>query len=283
MIEAYISELNDLKKTQYYEFVQYALGMKYYIDNNGSNEKSLKSSSKAMRALKTNGKTTLAIEYIGSKKSREYYVDDVDYKQKTFSDNKGGKYDARYYFDSLGEWIVFLIYGLSKHSQYLYEIIDLDNIGKMLFQKCKKNDFNIIVGAGINDGFEIGNWDNLIDSIRAKTITMMVVPGKNIPERTEVMKKFEKDMLNTNYIAPEILKEISENTTGGAYLDTIYENLYHSFHIWTVSDKTNHDLVNKNLYQIVRIACTKPKCKILTFNYDNVIEMVLAANFDRSR
>lgn len=105
---------------------------------------------------------------------------------------------------------------------------------------------------------------------------------KNISETEESQDKlisFEKAVLNTNYIAPQILKSIDSV----AYNKVLYSSLYQDFNEKKTSSKYNKEIEDTNLYQVARIMARQHgNSRVLTFNYDNVLELVIGNNFNKN-
>lgn len=272
--------LNGLNKLKYYEFIKYALGIKCFFDEIHYEIRTIeKEDGKDNYKKEKNKDRILAYKYIDGKKTNEYLIRPNDFLNKTFSDKWGEKYSTIDYFDSLGNEIIrIVLYGidgidpasLNEQSALLFD-------GMQLFKRKKSQNLNFIVGAGINHGYGIGEWDPLVDAMRNEIRTLKGIPIPSSP--SDILVDFEKKMLNTNYIAPQILKDMDPCI----YESAIYQNLYFAFDPTTTEKKHNPTIDDTNLFQIIRIVASRAdESKILTFNYDNVLEMVLNNNFSTS-
>ena len=270
--------LHSMKKLEYYDVLRYALGMKYFLTDEryevvtgaGRNEENISSS-----FLKSEGGTQreriLASLYLEGKKSKTFLIRKEDYDQKTFHDDKGVIYDAHTFFDDIDDDILwFIIMGVNGNKDYSsfrdwYRSVN----GRRLFEEHKPSELRFILGAGINSGYGIGGWDQLIDSIRDEICRIKRLPP---PDPKEILRRLEEDLSNTNYIAPQILKDLDPP----GYYDTIYNDLYGHFNIDDTDISLNPWIEDTTLYQVARILSSQPgKGQALTFNYDNVLELVL--------
>lgn len=276
-----LSMLEHLNKTQYCEFIKYALGLKSFLDNAEYEIRATDSEKDMQTGIQIKSKDKfIAYKYINGKKTNAYIIKPDDFLNKTFSDMWGEKYSVAEYFSSLwDEYIRVVLYGVYGINPDMIRNVNWVPIkGMEIFKINKSPKFDFIIGAGINNGYKLGEWNDLINSMRdeIRAIKGIPFPGSS---GTDILKNFEEKMLNTNYIAPQILKDLNPRE----YEYTLYENLYGKFNPTVTDQKFNSDIENTTLYQLVRIAASQAdNCKILTFNYDNVLEMVLNNNFDVS-
>ena len=144
--------------------------------------------------------------------------------------------------------------------------------GKALFEMYRPDSLNFILGAGINSGYDVGNWDDLIAAMRD---SIEKINGTTSSE----IKSFEKDICNTNYIAPQILKDLNSSQ----YYSVLYDNLYGKYNARKLAKATRPNIEDTNLYQVVRILATQERdATVLTFNYDDILEQVFYNNFSGS-
>ncbi len=269
-----------MQKNQYYDFIRYALGFKYYMLNEGYEVRyNLKEDDKKEKSIKKEGENSSSVRviaylYAQGKKKDTFYVEGNDFEEKCFRNTPGQRMDARYYFDSMGNYLIWSIMmgvlGIERLSSEIY-YNDLD-IGKSLFEEKYPSQYQFILGAGINEGYGLGDWNSLIATIRSKIRVLKGIP--TVAAHDELVE-FEKKMSNTNYIAPQILKDLDSNE----YYDAIYSNLYSSFNANDTDRSLNPSIEDTTLYQVARIIATKNDSSVLTFNYDNVLEQVLGRNF----
>jgi hypothetical protein len=107
-----------------------------------------------------------------------------------------------------------------------------------------------------------------VGKIESEIITQLTCTSTELTD-------FEGKLCNTNYVAPQILKDIDSN----AYRKTIYDTLYFSGYDDTFL-KLGKPVVDTNLYQVARIASQRKRLtRILTFNYDDVLETILERYF----
>lgn len=270
--------LDGLQKKQYYEFIRYALGMRHFLFEKDTEICAMEKNTDEKESKESRGfPKVLAYKYKDGKKINTYFVEPEDYFQKTFRDHWQEVYSATDYFDVLGDDIVwFILMGIVGFDSRDRKDDSKKRIdGLTIFNQNKPKILNFIIGAGVNTGFGIGDWNNLIDAMRTsiRGLKGIPVPGGTTPD---YLKEFEEKMCNTNYIAPQILKDLDSKV----YYHRLYENLYNSFNPAKTSKLLNASIVDTNLYQIARISASqKGDNSILTFNYDNVLELIFDNNF----
>ena len=272
-----LEQIRKLNKTQYKVFLRYALGYKCFI-----NKENYRIQINKPKFFKEKSKinNVMAYQVRNSELLNAYTIQDDDYDELKFSDIFGEKYNIANYFDLIDNNVLFMFIYLvrkdmsSKDETFAY-------MGKQVFEEIFDNEtYNFILGAGVNVDYRIGNWDYLINDIRDEISNIKGISKKDLCS-------FEEKMLNTNYIAPQILKDLNVKD----YYYVLENNLYHNFDINDTVElrRLNGTNPKKNikdttLYQIARItASQKGNSKVLTFNYDNVFELVLKNNFPNVR
>ncbi len=269
MNENNLALLNRMQKLQYYDFVRYALGLKFYLqgdkydvifDGKDKNDKKL-GKVRVLAHLKESGR-----------KKKTFIIIEDDFNHKCFHDETNEKYSVESYFDEIADYLIWLIMiGVLGVEDYFNDIYHEDiSIGNELFEQNKPKDYRFILGAGINKDYGLGNWDSLINAIRKRIRTI-----KNIPTKPDILLDFEQKMSNTNYIAPQILKDLNSQS----YYGEIYSSLYASFNVNKTIEYYNPSMKDTTLYQIARIASKKNNTVVLSFNYDDVFEQVMKNNF----
>lgn len=273
--------LNRMKKLQYYDFIRYALGMKFFLINDDQeirvNVNEITESKKENTEkdnIKREKIKEIAYLYSFGKRKLTFIIKNGDFENKQFRDNKGAMYSVLTYFDEIDIGLIWAIMmgvlGVEKFSEE-YSLYDGD-IGKKLFESYDKKDFGFILGAGINNGYGLGNWNALISDIRNRIKMIKGIPQSSNQDR---LIDFENTMSNTNYIAPQILKDLDAK----AYYDVIYNNLYSAFRLDDTKRVNKPSIEDTTLYQVARIISKRSNINVLTFNYDNVLELVLDCNF----
>ena len=268
-----------MRKTQYYDFIRYALGIKYYLQNDGYEVRN-KANSKDRKASRIDVKKSsskarvLAYLYKLGKKQNTFFVKEYDYEEKCFRDESDTIYNARVFFDDVDDSLIWsVLMGVLGVESFLSENHHKNTeIGKIMFESIRPSQYRFILGAGVNSGYGLGNWNCLIDSIRDEIRALKGIPHGTKPD---ILLKFETDMSNTNYIAPQILKDLDSVI----YYDTIYKSLYGSFNPNIVNQTLNPTIEDTTLFQIARILAKDENSVALTFNYDDVLEQVLNCNF----
>lgn len=298
--------LNKLYKTQYYEFLRYAIGLYYYvnqktkpyditsgiyadnrIDENTKNKLGITSKNNKNRNIKI-----IAYKFYGENLVDVYKVVDTekDYERKTFRNKYNEVFYAKDFFESIDQNLLwYILTGILALSDDNIKSLESKNLnGEKIFSELRPKTLNFIIGAGVNTEFGFANWNQLVDEIRKQIIEISHPVAKDVDE----LKKFEAKMLNTNYIAPQILKNLNRRK----YYKTIYDVLYCKFDSNGKFDPNcngkfdpkntkssyNSNLVNTNLYQVARICHMQKQTSVLTFNYDNLLELILKNNFTSS-
>lgn len=231
------------------------------------------SSSESMgKNVKTDRRYYIADRIENDNSIFSYYVINEDFYSKSFRDTNGVIYKAVDYFDSLDDrWIRYLIYDASNMDSYSSSTIEeqnSENDNKSVFEmKVLKNGqrglSNFIIGAGVNYDFGIGDWNELLEGIRNEIRIL-----QSIPESTDLkldpLYKMEQAMLNTNYMAPQILKDLNSDK----YEETLKKILYANFKVGDTNQIYNSNIVDTNLYQIARIVHNQSiPCNIVNFAF----------------
>lgn len=289
MIKECKEVLNQLGRNQYYSFLKYAIGLKAFCERDESQFITDRIDNKNKKYFKTIG------ILVNKKMQTLFYVEKEDADLKIFrAKNEETPYSTYDYFDDVNQFIILAILisvsGFKKINQGRAELIETFN-SKGFFEKFRPAELQFILGAGVNMDSNlhtnIGDWNKLIDDIRTavRKIKGIMPTPINPPiahsKYTLKMKAcdslidMEESLCNTNYIGPEILKRLDEDE----YYKAIYNNLYSSFDARYLDASNNSDLIGTNAYQIARIMETQGKGRVLTFNYDDVLENVFSKNF----
>ncbi|WP_022779473.1 SIR2 family protein [Butyrivibrio sp. AE3009] len=290
------SPLEKLTRLEYSDFLKSALGLMAYFNKDSFTTEGIPKSKKYYKVLgqliPKNQKTII------------FYLTEDDYDSKRFHDSTGQAYSAYdYFYNQFGKSTIELLamstYGMKKMVELGYEPGSLlkDTLGMELLNKRKNEEYRFILGAGVNkdNGLNntFGSWAELVDSMRNEVRTIKSIPipvlpdlkalGISLPYKLEIkddLISLEQDICNTNYIAPEILKNLDPQK----YYDVIYNNLYSSSFNPRMFDKDNNEqLENTTLFQIAKNVYQKKRGRILTFNYDNALEMILDKNFPSAK
>lgn len=265
-----LSLLENLSAPEYYDFLKMALGMYTFLYE-------LKRNSKRT-LFQSISKDNLAEKREKNKVSYYYALKGTDFKNKTFHDAKGNVYQAKLFFGGMDNDVLECILRTAKSnldwaelypSDDLYPADDLQPSGEIFdpyFGRKildgytdSKRPFQFILGAGINSGFKIGGWDSLL-----KAMDKFVVERQRIPDYGDSLDQFKRKLANTNYVGPQLAENIDREEYFKIIKDWLYKNASNSF--------SNRE--STNLYQVLRIASSKDKCSVLTFNYDDVFEQL---------
>lgn len=214
----------------------------------------------------------LAYSYVEGKRVNTYYVEKEDADKLTFHEKHVGyksqtqRHSVPEFFSKLDDnWlsiVVFSVSGFVPTSASINDIVYYVPDPKVL-REC-----DFILGAGTDIDFSIGNWKTLVNNIESEIINRLTCTSKEL-------KDFEGDLCNTNYIAPQILMDMDSNV----YRKTIYDTLYKGGYNPAFSNLSK-PIDNTNLYQVARIAAHRKRpTQILTFNYDDVLETLIASFF----
>lgn len=274
--------LRSMNRTQYYEFITTCLGMNSFVETYGrtSDKREIMSTDVSLEESEEHkSKTTdkrsfpkeLAYSYFNGKLENSFLVDRNDYANLLFRDSKGNVFSCDKYFSDLDDVLLwFIIIGIIGFDSISLEDLKNNKDINFLISENNVRDCSFILGAGINFDFKIGDWSTLVNDIKDATTT-------SIGCSDEELKDLETALCNTNYIAPQILKDHDQVI----YRKTIYNSLYNQGYKPSLTDsERNSEISNTNLYQIARIASSQNNTtKVLTFNYDDVLETLLGNSF----
>ena len=225
--------LNKLNKTQYYEFLRYAIGLWYYInrkpydiiswiDTDTKKEYGITSKDSKNRNIRI-----IAYKFSGKELVDVYKVDtEKDYEQKTFRNESNEVYSAKDFFESIDQNLLcYILTGVLALSDNDIKSLETKYLnGLEIFSSLRPDTLNFIIGAGVNKDFGFADWDKLIEEIRRQIRNIQGI-SHPVAGVVDELIKFEAKMLNTNYIAPQILKDLDNNI----YYKTIYNVLYGNF------------------------------------------------------
>lgn len=279
MNERCFSLLSQLNAQEYYDFLKMALGMYAFQHNLHI---------KHGRSLFISISKAQLAENDNKNRQRPYYfaIKGTDNIDRTFHDAKDNICKTETFFDGMNSDLLECLLRTGKSnldwaelypSNSLYPSEDLHPSGE-IFDPCfgksilddyltDNRQFQFILGAGINHEYGIGTWDGLLD-----LMDQFVKERQRVSDDKESTKNFvdfKGRLANTNYIGPQL----AENIDREVYFDILNNWLYKE------SSEDFNDRESTNLYQVVRIASTKEKCTVLTFNYDNIFELLAKSVF----
>lgn len=299
MTDQNIELLNLLGYTQYVTFLRAALGFKAFLNND------------IFKSLSTPKNTKEIKRYLGEYNTEnnkiKYCVVEEDYKQLTFRDKdrinepiKVGEFFSDLE-DSYFLWVLLSSLDFKRFKGYEIPFERLPQIeGMNILANKKIEEYRFILGAGVNLdqnlGITMGNWNDLVESMRNATRNILNIPS--IPSSKYLLSQiqngfpniknirlfddltcFEESICNTNYMGPQILKDLDAIT----YYQQIHNNLYPNyFNVSNLDIRNNNTLIDTSLFQVARIIDKNGKGKVLTFNYDNVLEEIIDHNFNIS-
>lgn len=137
------------------------------------------------------------------------------------------------------------------------------------FVRYRPKRLSFILGAGVDYDYYPSSWNDLISLMNYRIWGDIVDSGNYVS--FDGLLSLEGQLSNNNYVAPQILEDIDSD----AYEKTLYEYLYYRYPL-------PRDVLTRHttLYEIARIAVTQSdNTKVLTFNYDDLLERVIQENF----
>ncbi len=160
-----------MKKLQYYDFLRYALGMKYYLLNDGLEVRTRfdedgTEEEKSVTRNETNDRfRVLAYLYSRGKRVKTFLIWKYDFEEKVFHDDFGEIYDVETFFENVDSFLLWaIIMGVLGIERFSKVEIDFQyDFGKRFFERYKPEQYRFILGAGVNSNLDIGDWSKLID------------------------------------------------------------------------------------------------------------------------
>lgn len=273
-----------MQKREYLTFLKNALGLFHFLDNTGMKLIGSTNSKKKEKDLFEFG---ILMDSQG-KKVNTYYLCDDNRENLEFVDEYDNVYNIENFFDKVfDDSILFclLISSKSQKTPFVYDEIinklpklDESSIREMLdmevetlpfFEKKELKRYSFILGAGINNKLGPSDWDKLIADMRSSILKLTPLTGKDLDD-------FKDKICNTTYVIPQILKDLDENE----YFNVLDQSIYGKFVYSNISLISNPKFENTTMYQVARILSNNVlENKALTFNYDEILEMVLDHNF----
>lgn len=273
-----------MQKSEYVAFLKNALGFYHFLNNRGM---------KLVGGVNSKQKEGNFYEFarlLDTKGNRinTYYVHRGRRIELEFFDEYYETYGIDNFFDAtFDDSILFCLLIASKKQKnpFVYDEIvknnyqiDSDSMRKMLdmkvetlslFEKTDLKNYYFILGAGINSNLGPGSWNQLIDDMRNRILRLASLNPKDLDN-------FKDKICNTTYVIPQILKDLSEDE----YFRILNQNIYGTFTKRHLSVKVNPRFEDTTIYQVARILASNiDENKALTFNYDEILEMVLEDNF----
>lgn len=202
-----------------------------------------------------------------------YYCTEESFDKKVYLNKNEKKLNVYTEFNELDDDLILFMLLLSlencDYSMILNENYNIENVNKLLKIDCFK--YNFILGSGVSIDFNAQSWDDLIDEMRNNISKIKKVNVDDI-------KKLEDKLCNTNYVIPQIEKDIDKDR----YFNDIYNSLYSKYNpVILKSDKIIQDF---SLYEVAKIISTQVQTedtqRVLTFNYDNFLEQMLTNVFN---
>jgi hypothetical protein len=274
-----------LNRNQYKNFLKKALGLLCFLKHDSKDLRSeLGSHEKPLTGYEEyKGFEFIAYDFsVGEDKEllKNYYFFTLeDYENWQFKDSSNQVLNAKTHFSKINQSLLWFLLadaiGIQPMDFPKSFDLELFSADDLIPKDFKFNRF--ILGAGINFDFEIGDWDKLINSMRDE------IKKRYLLNNRELIN-FEEKLLNTNYIAPQILKDKDDKL----YYNVLFNNLYPRAFISKIEMNqfdvdNNPGLINTNAFQIARISSTsKYRSSILTFNYDNILEILIEENFSNT-
>ena len=274
-----LSLLSQLSAQEYYDFLKIALGM--YAFQHGLNIEHGRS------LFISISKTQLAEKSSKNLPGPYYFaIKGTDNMNRIFHDAKGNIYKTETFFDEMNSDLLECLLRTSKLNLDWAELYPSDNLypsddlyptgeifdpgfGRIILDDylTSNRPFQFILGAGINHEYGIGGWDKLLGSMDRFVKKCQRVHDDK--KSCENFVEFKEKLANTNYIGPQLAKNIDREK----YFEILNSWLYKA------SSEDFNAKESTNLYQVARIASAKEKCVVLTFNYDDVFEKLVKSAF----
>lgn len=276
--------VKNMQKREYIAFLKNALGLYHFLDNKGM---------KLIGGVNTKQKENNLYEFARlldseGKRVNTYYVNKGTRVELSFFDEYYEDYDIENFFDKVfDDSILFCLLIASKKQKtpFVYDEIvknnyqiDSDSIRKMLdmeadtvsfFHKKDLKNYHFILGAGINSELGPSSWAQLISDMRDSISKLTFL-------KPEELDEFKDKICNTTYVIPQILKDLNEDE----YFNILNQSIYGTFNKNAISVKANPQFEKETIYQVARILASNiDKNEALTFNYDEILEMILEDNF----
>lgn len=132
----------------------------------------------------------------------------------------------------------------------------------LLKEKISQNKISVVLGTGVSFSFGAKSWNDLVTHLYNSL-------GENkFDNKKEALKKIGEDNLSkTQYI-----KSVLDASEGSdIYANALYDGLYSKY------DKDN-DYQDSSLYSLCNVIKKDKIRKILTYNYDNFLEIMMSKN-----
>lgn len=256
--------LNKLTIAEYREFIRNMLGLSEFLTG-GKKKISAVGASKGKK-----GRIAIAV-LPEEKKNVEFYVGEDDWRNKTYQDDSKKVYSISEIPNISEDYLFTLLMTSRKSFANGIDISDIPPKSNECIRKDEKGELGFILGAGINIGLGPKPWQGLINDIEQVISASNLITQQGMQELSNAS--------NINYLMPQVAKDISEK----GYFDAIWNSNYSSVNWSNLNATVNSGFVDQNLYQVARILSAQRKRgtmqKVLTFNYDNLLETVLDSNF----
>lgn len=279
MNERCLSLLNRLIAQEYYDFLKMALGMHAFQHG--------KKISHGRVIFMPISNAKLDANDNKDKQNPLYLaIMGIDNKNQTFRDAKGNIYKTSIFFEGMDEDLLECILRTAKSNLDWAELLPSDslypsdalypsgevfnpNFGRTVLNDYldSKRSFQFILVSGINAGYGIGVWNDLLESMDAFVKKRQRI--SNDKKSNKNYADFKGRLVNTNYIGPQL----AENIDREEYFKILHNWLYNE------SSEAFNSRESTNLYQVVMIASSKEQCSVLTFNYDDVFELLAKSEF----
>lgn len=127
---------------------------------------------------------------------------------------------------------------------------------ELLKEKLHNGELSIVLGTGVSIPFGALSWNKLLDYMYE------AIESGKFDNANNAFSKIGNDNLSkVQYIKLELLKNKQ-------YLKTLYNGLYNSYN-------NNYPYNNTSLYALANLINGRKIRKIITYNYDNYLEIIL--------
>ncbi len=120
----------------------------------------------------------------------------------------------------------------------------------------------LFLGAGVN-GTLLPQWSKLIETLAGEAVG-------DLPYEMDIRCEIEKWLAGTSLLDPYAKASIIRGRLGASYVDTLRDTLFANFGLNAVDDTSA-----PFLKAVARLSQQERVCAVVTYNFDNVLELVV--------